>query len=143
MKNLFKIATFLCLIITVTSCTVEPVESLDDTLTAKISENTVASSVQTCSNQNPQSRLVNNGTIPFTFKIVDSNDNMVQIQSIAPGTTSTWITFSEGTTIFSLESDTTWVSDSKLVLDMSLCTEVEIIMNSGNTPDTPTIVEII
>jgi len=136
MKNILRLKALVILSIFMTSCTVE---SLDDTFTVPASINLETSAVQTCSNQNPQSRLVNNGTLPFTFTIIDSNNNTSQIQSIAPGTTSTYISFNDGVTMFSVEANTTGTSDDKLVLDMDTCTQVDIVINAQNVYETPII----
>lgn len=134
MNNLLKLSAFLCLIFIATSCTTE---SLDDSFEQTTATPEVAQAYQNCNNQNPQSRLVNNGTVSFAFTIVDSNSNTVQIQNIAPGGSSSWSSFNAGETTFNVESSTTGVSDSKVVLEMNTCTEVEIVVNSSNSVEVP------
>ncbi|MGB6268726.1 MAG: hypothetical protein WBF67_06895 [Olleya sp.] len=56
-----------------------------------------------------------------------------------PGATLSWLSFTVGVTTFSVESATTRVFDCKILLDMGYCTEVEIVVNSSNTLDTPVI----
>ncbi|RAJ16208.1 hypothetical protein [Olleya aquimaris] len=134
MNNLLKFSAFLCLIFIASSCTTE---SLDDSYNQSTTTPEVAQAYQSCSNQNPQSKLVNNGSVNFTFKIIDSNSNIIQEQDIIPGGSSSWLTFNDGETTFSIESASTGVSDSKVVLDMNTCTEVEIIVNSSNSVEVP------
>ncbi|WGD34453.1 hypothetical protein [Olleya sp. YS] len=136
MNNLLKFSAFLCLIFIASSCTTE---SLDDSLNESIVSPEAAQANQTCSNQNPQSKLVNNGSVNFTFVIVDSNANTIQEQNIVPGGSSSWLTFNDGETTFSIQSSTSGISDSKVILDMDTCTEVEIIINSSNSVEVPII----
>ncbi|WP_397362670.1 hypothetical protein [Olleya sp. R77988] len=141
MNNLLKLSAFLCLIFIASSCTVEPIEDFTSTNEKSIN-NSAAATTQACSNQDPQSKLVNNGTVSYTFKIVDSSGTLIEENNIAPGAESAWLSFVDGETTFSVESNTTGISDSKLLLNMATCSEVEIIVNSSNTIDTPTIQEL-
>jgi len=95
-----------------------------------------------CDNQDPQSRLINNGTIAYTFTIIDIDQNVIEILNVAPGTSSSWSSFNEGETIFSIDGSANNVSDSKVVLDMSTCTKVEIVINNLNEVNEPIILTL-
>jgi hypothetical protein len=95
-----------------------------------------------CDNQDPQSRLINNGTIAYTFTIIDIDQNVIEILNVAPGASSSWSSFNEGLTIFSVDGSAYNVSDSKVVLDMSTCTKVEIVINNLNEVNEPIILTL-
>ncbi|AUC76322.1 hypothetical protein [Olleya sp. Bg11-27] len=134
MNYLLKLSVAFCLLFSVSSCTID---SLEDSIDERsINTNSVVPN-QACSNQDPKSKLINNGTVAFTFQIIDSNNNLIELLEVAPGATSSWISFSEGDTVFNLDSNTTGVSDDKVFINMTNCSEVEIIVNSGNQIDTP------
>ncbi len=139
MKYLLKLSAVSCLILILSSCSTE---SLDDTYAKTSNSNYETSAIQFCSGQNPQSKLINNGTITFTFKIIDSNDNTMVVHNISPGTSSSWMSFTEGETLFSIDGNTANVDDSKLLLDMSNCSEVEIVVNSLNEVNNPVILSL-
>lgn len=136
MNYLLKLSVSICLLFSVSSCTVD---SLEDAMDERSIDASAVAPNQACSNQDPKSKLTNNGTVAFTFQILDSNNNLIELLEVAPGVTSAWISFSEGDTVFNLASNTTGVSDDKVFINMTNCSEVEIIVNSVNQIDTPVV----
>lgn len=139
MNNLLKFVACLCLIFSSTSCSLEPLEGQNSSNSTKMSDETATTF---CDNQDPQSRLINNGTIAYTFTIIDIDQNVIEILNVAPGTSSSWSSFNEGETIFSIDGSANNVSDSKVVLDMSTCTKVEIVINNLNEVNEPIILTL-
>ena len=132
MNNLLKFVACLCLIFSSTSCSLEPLEGQNSGNSTKISN---ATATTFCDNQDPQSRLI-------TFTIIDIDQNVIEILNVAPGTSSSWSSFNEGLTIFSVDGSAYNVSDSKVVLDMSTCTKVEIVINNLNEVNEPIILTL-
>ena len=134
MKYLLKLSVAICLLLTVSSCTVE---SLDDAVNKSAVSQNVAEANQSCNDQDPKTKLINNGTVAFTFQIIDSDSNMIEFVDVAAGASTSWISFTEGDTIFNLDSNVIGVSDDKIALSISNCSEIEIIVNAQNKIDTP------
>ena len=122
-----------------TSCSLESLEDENTNNSTKISNTTTS---VFCDNQDPQSRLVNNGTITYTFTIIDIDQNVIEVLNVAPGTSSTWSIFNEGQTIFSIDGTDNNIKDSKIVLEMATCTKVEIVINSLNEVNEPIILAL-
>ena len=136
MKYLLKLSVAICLIFTVSSCTVE---SLDDAVSKSAVSQNVAEANQSCNNQDPKTKLINNGTVAFTFQIIDSDSNMIEFIDIAPGASTSWISFTEGDTVFNLDSNVIGVSDDKIAISISNCSEIEIVVNAQNKIDSPVV----
>ncbi|AXO78996.1 hypothetical protein DZC78_00895 [Olleya aquimaris] len=136
MKYLVRLSVKICLILFVSSCTVD---SLEDTANEESTNSYSVVNNQSCDNQDPQSKLTNNGSVAFTFQIIDLNNNLIELVNVAPNTSTTWVSFPEGATVFNVTSNTTGVSDDKVFIDMSNCSEVEIVINSINKIDSPVI----
>ena len=136
MKYLLKLSVAICLIFTVSSCTVE---SLDDAVSKSAVSQNVAEANQSCNNQDPKTKLINNGTVAFTFQIIDSDSNMIEFVDIAPGASTSWISFTEGDTVFNLDSNVIGVSDDKIAISISNCSEIEIVVNAQNKIDSPVV----
>ncbi|SFJ65168.1 hypothetical protein [Olleya namhaensis] len=134
MKYLLKLSVAICLLLTVSSCTVE---SLDDAVSKSAVSQNVAEANQSCNNQDPKTKLINNGTVAFTFQIIDSDSNMIEFVDVAAGASTSWISFTEGDTIFNLDSNVIGVSDDKIAININNCSEIEIVVNAQNKIDTP------
>ena len=67
---------------------------------------------------------------------------MIEVLNVAPGTSSTWSSFNEGQTIFSIDGTDNNIKDSKIVLEMATCTKVEIVINSLNEVNEPIILAL-
>lgn len=134
MKNLLKSVTLtLSATFFLFNCSVE---SLDDSETAplEVSESNIIETTQVnCFNANPKSKLTNNGTVAFNFAVYNENSITVgQSIVVLPGTSSEWIEFPEGFMLFSIESNATGVSDKKVSLEMSNCTELNLVVEANN-----------
>jgi len=127
-------------VFSISSCSVE---SIDEQIQAEAPQLELqAESVQTCSNNDPRSKLTNNGTVALTFTVYSNDMNSVATQSnIQPGTSSGWISFTPGETMFSIKSNTSGVSDSKLEFSMDTCTEVDIVIGTDNSVESSDIVD--
>lgn len=140
MNNLLKSLMLFAVVFSISSCSVE---SIDEQIQADAPQlEAQTASAQTCSGNNPKSKLTNNGTAPLTFTVYSDNMNSVATQSnIQPGTSSGWISFIPGETMFSIKSNTTGVSDSKLEFSMDTCTEVDIVIGTDNSVESSDIVD--
>ncbi|WP_282067942.1 hypothetical protein [Olleya namhaensis] len=134
MKYLLKLSVAICLLLTVSSCTVE---SLDDAVSKSTVSQNAAEANQSCNDQDPKTKLINNGTVAFTFQIIDSDSNMIEFVDVAAGASTSWISFTEGDTIFNLDSNVIGVSDDKIAININNCSEIEIVVNAQNKIDTP------
>jgi hypothetical protein len=127
MKNLLKFAPVMGLAMSLLSCTSE---SLENDISSEPTSNELN---EPCIDQNPITRVVNNGTIAFDFKVVDSDGIVIiDIPNIPANTTTSWASFNEGEVLFSLDSNQTSVRDDKVVLLMDNCMAYEIEINSNN-----------
>ncbi|QCE43152.1 hypothetical protein [Psychroserpens sp. NJDZ02] len=136
MNYLLKLSVAICLLFSVSSCSVD---SLEDSTDERAINTTAVTPNVACSNQDPKSKLINNGTVVFTLQIFDSNNNLTELIDVAPGTSSSWISFSEGDTVFNLDSTSSNVSDDKISINMNNCSEVEIVVNALNKIDSPVV----
>lgn len=134
MKNLL-INTIVCAIVMTTcfSCSVESIdeEQLLDDLSI---DNSIGPDTQDpCSGQDPQARLTNNGTVSVTLQIATTDGTVLHtVQSLAPGNTSSYLSFAEGDIIFSVEKNTTGLGDEKVVYDMNQCMSFDIEVDTDN-----------
>jgi len=138
-KALLKLFILSLVLVSFTSCSVEPLDN--DLDNQKTDPNIAVSSVANTSNQSslvcagadPQGRLVNNGTYPFNFKVYSGNGTLIsQELNVMPGASTNWTIFSAGDVIFSIESITTGVSDMKSFYNMIDCTEIDIVIDATN-----------
>ncbi len=138
MKNLLQIAAFLGLIITYMACTSETLNVLpteNDTLQMEVAANP-------CVNDDPITRVVNNGTTSFDLNVLNAEGIVVvSILDIPANSTTSWVSFSEGEVLFSVSTNTAFVNDDKVVLQMNPCMayEIEIDANNAIVSYTPTI----
>ncbi len=59
-------------------------------------------SCKKCKNQDPQARIANNGTKTVSVQIKTSNGNTVNINNVAPGTTSAYASYAAGSVTFTI-----------------------------------------
>ena len=86
-----------------------------------------------CLDQDPITRVVNNGTVAFDLKVVDEQGVvLVDIPNIPANTTTSWASFQQGEVLFSIDCHQTMVSDDKVVLQMDTCMAYEIEIDSNN-----------
>lgn len=127
MKNLLKFAYCACILLVSISCTTESVDSV------QFNELNQQELNDPCVDQDPISRVVNNGTVSFDFKVIDDQGVvLVEILNIPASTTTSWVSFPQGEILFSLDSDQTLVNDDKVVLQMGTCMAYEIEIDSNN-----------
>lgn len=127
MKNLLKFAYCAFILLVSISCTTESVDSV------QFNELNQQELNDPCVDQDPISRVVNNGTVSFDFKVIDDQGVvLVEIPNIPASTTTSWVSFPQGEILFSLDSDQTLVNDDKVVLQMGTCMAYEIEIDSNN-----------
>ncbi len=139
MKNLLQSIVAFAIISTCYNCTVE---SYDDAPTedALVSEATLNSNPPPCSDQDPQARITNNGTIPITLEIATVDGTILHtVADLAPGNISGYLTFAPGDIIFNIEKNTTGESDEKLFYTMGQCMsfDIEVAPDNNLTNSTP------
>ncbi|WP_138433473.1 hypothetical protein [Winogradskyella algicola] len=127
MKNLLKSTLLVCLALTLFTCTSDPSgNNISDDLTPSQFNDP-------CVDQDPITRVINNGTVTVDFKVIDSDGEvLVDIPNIPANTTTSWASFGEGEVLFSIDSNQTLVSDDKVLLNMNSCMAYEIEINSSN-----------
>lgn len=138
MKNLLQIMTYLGLLFTVLACSSDSSEIL------QLENNTMQVETQndSCVDEDPITRVVNNGTTAFDLNVLDVEGNtVVSILNIPANSTTSWLSFAQGEVLFSLSTNTAFVSDDKVVLQMDNCMafEIEIDANNEIVSYTPTI----
>lgn len=127
MKNLLKFAYYASVLLVSISCTTESVDSV------QLNELNQQELNDPCVDQDPISRVVNNGTVSFDFKVIDDQGVVLaEISNIPASTTTSWVSFPQGEILFSLDSDQTLVNDDKVVLQMGTCMAYEIEIDSNN-----------
>lgn len=129
MKHLLKLIAIAIITLSFTSCTVE---SLDNEIVEQSSLTDTEALNSTCVNTNPQARLINNGTLPFHFKVLNNVTLISSDLAVMPGTTTSWRSFSDGYVLLLVESTDPNIPGNKIELNMSLCSEIEIIVDSNN-----------
>jgi len=83
-----------------------------------------------CVGVNPQVRITNNGNVNYNLDVFDEQGLVGFVHNIAPGETSTWITFSEGEMLFAVSNDT--YEDEKVLYFMSTCMEFNMEIGTNN-----------
>ncbi|WP_452221990.1 hypothetical protein [Lacinutrix salivirga] len=129
MKHLLKLIAIAIITLSFTSCTVE---SLDNEIVEQSSLTDTEALNSTCVNTNPQARLINNGTLPFHFKVLNNVTLISSDLAVMPGTTTNWRSFSDGYVLLLVESTDPNIPGNKIELNMSSCSEIEIIVDSNN-----------
>jgi len=87
-------------------------------------------SCKNCKNEDPISRIVNNGTESVSVHIATSGGNTVNINNIQPGTTSEDKTFAQGTVSFTISIGNN--ADVVETVVMEDCWEYEIVIDANN-----------
>ncbi|WP_299367019.1 hypothetical protein [Winogradskyella sp.] len=128
MKNLLKQAHIACLMLMLSGCTSD--STLNDDSSPEVTDSPLN---EPCFDQDPITRVINNGTVTFDFKVIDDQGNvLVDIPNIPASTTTSWANFEQGEVLFSLNSNQTMVSDDKVVLQMDTCMAYEIEIDANN-----------
>lgn len=138
MKNLLRIMAFIGLLFMCMACTSDSSEvvQIDNIELQVIAQN------DPCVDEDPITRVVNNGTTAFDLNVLDEDgNNVVSILNIPPNSTTSWASFTQGEMLFSLSTNTAFVNDDKVLLQMDNCMafEIEIDANNEIVSYTPTI----
>ncbi|OZV68608.1 hypothetical protein [Winogradskyella aurantia] len=135
MKNLLKFIPFIVFAIVLKACTAE------NSILLNNEADQLSQSNPPCVDDDPITRVINNGTISFSLDVIRIDGTVVvSIPNIPPNTTTSWASFEEGEYIFSLESLASSVSDDKVQLLMNQCMafEIEVDINNQIVSYTPT-----
>jgi len=82
-----------------------------------------------CKNQDPQARIINNGSSKASVQIKTSGGNTVNINNVDPGTASSYSSYAAGQVTFTItENNNSYVK----VVDMSQCYEYDIAIDASN-----------
>lgn len=128
MKNLLKYIASAILLLALINCTGESLGTEDP----NVSENQSALDVTSCVGENPEARITNNGTVPIDLDILDENGNVVGfVHNLAPGNTSSWLSFSPGDILFAVSND--FFEDEKVVYTMAICMTFDMEVDGSNT----------
>ena len=85
----------------------------------------------TCTGQDPEVRITNNGTVAISLDVLNDDDDVVGfVHNLLPGETSIWISFPPGDTLFSVTNDV--VQDVKVVHSMNTCMIYDMEIDSNN-----------
>ncbi|MCD2258770.1 hypothetical protein [Psychroserpens luteolus] len=137
MKNLLKNAIACAIVMTTCfNCSVESIES--DQFDNSILEN--QNTQDPCSDQDPQARITNNGTVSITLQIANIDGTLLHtVSNLAPGDASGYLTFSADDIIFNVSKNTTGISDEKVVYTMDQCMsfDMEVDVDNYLTSSTP------
>ncbi|WP_299100351.1 hypothetical protein [uncultured Winogradskyella sp.] len=134
MKNLLKLSAIFGLILLTSACT----ETTDDLVV----ENQSTTLNPPCNEEDPKTRVVNNGTVAFNLEVfLTDGTTVVSILNIPPNSTTSWATFSEAEVMFSLKGSDQNVSDDKVLIQMDNCMayEIEVDINNEIISYTPTV----
>lgn len=82
-----------------------------------------------CNNENPTSRVVNNGTSSASLQITASNGDVISITDLGSGLISSSESFSPGTTTVNCTIDGIQLTET---VEMSECTSYDITITSEN-----------
>lgn len=139
MKKLLQSIVAFAIILTCYTCTTDSYNDapLED---AVITASTFNSNPPPCSNQDPQARITNNGTIPITLEIATIDGTILHtVADLAPGNVSGYLTFAPGDIIFNVEKNLTGTSDEKLFYTMNQCMsfDLEVAPDNNLTNSTP------
>jgi hypothetical protein len=124
MKNLLKTMVVFGLVILFAACTAELSEP----------ELELEAPNAACVNNDPITRVVNNGTIAFDLIVLnDAGDVVVSILNIPPSSTTSWASFPAGEVLFSISNNEPLVNDDKVLLQMDNCTAFDIEIDNTNS----------
>ena len=82
-----------------------------------------------CKGQDPQARIINNGTKNVSVQIKTSNGNTVNINNVAPGTSSPYVGYAAGSITFTISVNSVPYVQ---VVQMSQCYDYDIAIDSNN-----------
>ena len=126
MKNLLKLSALLCLVMMYSTCTSNLEE---DTIDVEIQQTLMN---DPCTNQDPATRVINNGTVSFNLFVLASDGTVLaEIPDILTNTTTSWVSFPEGDITFSIASGDSAITD-EVDLKMGTCMAYEIEIDSNN-----------
>ena len=129
MKNLLKLLPFIVVAVIFKACTTEPVDA--SLFSSELETGNLSS--QTCTNDLPKTRVINNGSTSFDLEVYDEDGTIVVTElNISPGQTTTWAEFDEGEILFSLSNPSGDTTDDKVKLAMTTCMYYEIIVGANN-----------
>ncbi|WP_340155556.1 hypothetical protein [uncultured Winogradskyella sp.] len=133
MKNLLKLMASLGLILLFTDCTASIEDyTIESESTTEI-ESTTDATLDPCSNEDPKTRVINNGTVSFNLEVLEADGTtVVSIINIPPNSTTSWASFNEGPVMFSLKGTDFNVADDKVLIQMDNCTAYEIEVDANN-----------
>lgn len=97
--------------------------------TAEVSSSNL--NVQNCVSDFPKVRLTNNGTDSFEFKVYAEDYSLLQFQNVSVGNDSGWLELSHNDVI--AVAINTIVNDQKLPLNLELCDNLDLEIDSNNT----------
>jgi hypothetical protein len=129
MKNLLKFIPFIVFAIVLKACTAENSVLLNNE-TDQFSQ-----SNPPCVDDDPITRVVNNGTITFQLQVMNEDGvEVVNFVSVPPNTTTSWASFDSGLHIFYLKdvSDSSNSSMDKAQLQMDNCMALEIEIDAND-----------
>ena len=130
MKNLLKPIAFAILISACYGCSVEPIDTQDTAANDLVITQEIADT-NTCTGQDPEVRITNNGTVAISLDVLNDDDDVVGfVHNLLPGETSIWISFPPGDTLFSVTNDV--VQDVKVVHSMNTCMIYDMEIDSNN-----------
>ena len=128
---LTKAVTFVMVLSTCLSCTVESAEDSNFNLNSEEISVEASAMNEPCNGDNPKARLTNNGTTNFDLEIYTIDGILLNHEyNVAPGSSTSWLYFVPGETIFSVTSTT--VEDSKVHFPMGTCMEFEMEIGEDN-----------
>ncbi|WP_299113418.1 hypothetical protein [uncultured Winogradskyella sp.] len=143
MKDLLKFVHIMCFVFLISSCTSDSIQNTTNTNDSLVQSQSMQPQFNDpCIDQNPVTRVINNGTTAFDFQVIDSEGViLVDIPNIPPSTTTSWANFAEGEVLFSVSNNAALVNDDKILLQMDACMayEIEIDGNNEIVSYTPTI----
>jgi hypothetical protein len=90
---------------------------------------TTMNSCKNCRNEDPRARIINNGTQSASVQIKTSGGNTVNINNIAPGTTSAYRSYAPGQVQFTI---TVSNNDYVKTFDMGECYNYDIAIDGNN-----------
>lgn len=85
---------------------------------------------ESCDNEEPRAKIVNNGTDKASVQIKTSGGNTENINNIESGQTSDWRTFAAGNTEFTVVIQ--GMNDTVVTVNMLQCYEYSIDINAQN-----------
>ncbi|MEH6538046.1 MAG: hypothetical protein V7719_16710 [Psychroserpens sp.] len=130
MKNLLN-NTIACVIVMTAcfNCSVESIEN--EQLEQSLFE--TPDPLDPCSNQDPQARITNSGTVAVTLQIATIDGTILHtVTNLASGSASGYLTFAADDIIFNVSKNTTGISDEKVVYTMEQCMSFDIEVDLDN-----------